>query len=284
MRRIAGREMRKLIVAITLMTLALVIMVIAYFMVDIILTTNHNIEENKKIVLEKSIITLRDVGKTVSSLSTNPQFLSLFNQDTINEIIKGDLEALYNLIATFSITVNPLEYSGVIVDGEVVDYDTAPGLELDPGELPARPEDGDYMIINNLGDREGYFISLYYPIDLSSYGIEEFYLNMIMDRTEEMHEVEGYFVEQRNDLVLRMSVVAGIAILLSLLITTIGLRYFTDKYVTKPVEKLNSMATEIIEGTFEGDIEVDKNSAYAALQGLLQSGQKVLHKMDKEMD
>lgn len=80
-----------------------------------------------------------------------------------------------------------------------------------------------------------------------------------------------------------MSIAAIIAIILTLLLTTLGLRYFTNKYVARPIEELNRAAEEIAEGTFDGELEVDKDSAYAALQGLLRSGQKVLQKMDEEM-
>jgi nitrogen fixation/metabolism regulation signal transduction histidine kinase len=121
-----------------------------------------------------------------------------------------------------------------------------------------------------------------YPIDLRTYGFDEFYLNMIIDRTAEMQEIEAYFVTQRSDLITRMSIVAGVAILLILLISTLGLRYFTDKYVMQPVNELNHMAEEIADGTYVGDVEVDEESAYAALQGVLRSGQLILRHMEKE--
>ena len=106
---------------------------------------------------------------------------------------------------------------------------------------------------------------------------------MIVDRSEELAVVTDYFEEQRNDLILRMSIVSVIAIVLSLLLTTLGLRYFTRKYVVNPIEELNRTAEEIADGTYQGEVKVDENSAYSALQGLLHSGQKVLSRMDQEM-
>jgi nitrate/nitrite-specific signal transduction histidine kinase len=78
-----------------------------------------------------------------------------------------------------------------------------------------------------------------------------------------------------------MSIVAGVAILLILLISTFGLRYFTNKYVMEPVNELNHMAESIADGTFEGDVVVDEDSAYAALQGVLRSGQLILRRMEE---
>ncbi len=37
----------------------------------------------------------------------------------------------------------------------------------------------------------------------------------------------------------------------------------------------------IVEGTFEGEAEVEEGSAFAALQGLLRSGQRVLRGLDE---
>lgn len=279
MKRIAGREMRDLIYAVTAMTLALVLGVIAYFMVDVIMTTNENIEENKKLVVNKSVMALKDVGDAVSGVSTDPGFIQILNQEWLQEILGNDSEALYRLVLTFAMGVNPLEYAGVLAEGRLVDFRTSPGVELDPSQLPSRPAEGEFVIMENLGDRKGVFVSVFYPIDLGAFGFETFDLNMVIDRTEEMREVEGFFTTQRDDLILRMAVVAGAALLLSLLITTIGLRHFTRKYVMDPLERLNRMAEEIADGTFDGAVEVDRNSAYAALQGLLRSGQLMLARM-----
>lgn len=279
MKRVTGREMRNLIYAITAMTLALVMGVIAYFVVDVVATTNENIEENKKLVIDKSVMALKDVGNRVSNVSSDPGFLQMLNQEWLQEILGGDIEALYRLVLTFAMGVNPLEYAGVVADGRVVDSRSSSGLELDPAELPTRPPEGGFPILESFGGREGVFVSVFYPIDLSAFGMDPFDLNMVIDRTEEMREVEEFFTNQRDDLILRMSAVAGVAVVLSLLITTLGLRYFTRRYVMDPLQKLNRMAEDIADGTFEGAVEVDKDSAYAALQGLLRSGQLILKRM-----
>jgi HAMP domain-containing protein len=284
MKRVTGREMRKLILAITLMTLALVIGVIAYFMIDVILTANNNIEQNKQMVLDKTVMTIKDLGMHTGQISSNAKFLEMLNQDLLSQVLHGEALPLYEMVIQLAAMSNPLEYVGVIVDGEVVTYLTPTGKAIDPSEIPTMPAEGDYVVMDSLAGEEGYFVSVFYSIDLTDYGFGKFHVNMIVDRTQEMQEVEDYFVSQRNDLILRMSIAAGIAILLTLLITTFGLRYFTSKYVTEPIDKLNRTAEEIADGTFEGEVEVDEESAYAALQGLLRSGQLILRKMDKEID
>jgi len=283
MRRRTGKEMRKLMVALSASTLILVLAIIAYFMVDVILTTNKNIERNKELVIEQSVLALTEIGESISGMAEDPRLTSMFNQELINEIMSGNWDVFYDFIGDFASRFYPVEYVGVIRDGELVSFKTARGYDLEAGEIPAQTPQEDYQVLEKLGDKEGFFISVFCPIDLSLVGLGEFQVNMINDRTDELAEVEGYFKDQRNDLIVRLSIASIIAIILSLLITTLGLRYFTRKYVVRPIEKLNRAAERIADGTYEGEVEVDEDSAYAALQGLLRSGQKVLQRMDEEL-
>jgi len=282
----SGNEMRKLVVAVSVTTLLLVLAVIAYFMVDIIVTTNNNVEHNRDKMIAESARSLTEINETLESLLTNPSILKLFNQENINKIIYDkDFEVIYDMITVISMAFYPVDYIGIIRGGELVAYDARSGYAIDPADMSTQPPEGDYETLDSLGGEEGFYVSTYVPAELGIVGIEEtIYVNMIVDRTAELAEIEDYFEGQRNDLVLRLSIVSVIAIILTLLLTTLGLRYFTRKYVVKPIGDLNRTAEEIAGGTFEGEVQVDSNSAYAALQGLLRSGQKVLSRMDEELD
>jgi HAMP domain-containing protein len=274
--------MRDLVLAVSLSVLVLMIVIIAYFMLDIIVTTNDNIEHNKQLVIDQSVFTLSEIGENISGMTGSPKMIGLFNQDVINDILAGDWDAFYDFIGDFAINFYPIDYVGVIRDGEVVSYKTSDGSEVDTGQMPASSQE-TYETLTQLGDKEGLFVSVLYPIDLSIVGLSEFSVNMIADRTEELAAVEQYFEDQRNALILRLSIVSIAAIIITLLLTTLGLRYFTRKYVVNPIEELNRTAEEIADGTFKGEVKVDEDSAYAALQGLLRSGQKVLSRMGEEM-
>jgi HAMP domain-containing protein len=218
-------------------------------------------------------------------MTNSPRMIGMFNQELMDDILAGNWETFYTFIGDFAVNFYPIEYVGVIRDGEVVYYETQKDYNINTSEMPAQaPEEGDYETLDQLGDEEGFFVSVFYPVDLSIVGLDDFSVSMIVDRTDELAAVDDYFTQQRNDLVLRLSIAAVIAIILSLLLTTFGLRYFTRKYVVNPIEELNRMAEEIADGTFAGEVQVDQGSAYAALQGLLRSGQKVLSRMDEELD
>ncbi len=286
MKKKSGKEMRSLMLAVSLTTLLLVLAVIAYFMVDIIVTSNNNIEHNKEKMIEESANTLTGINDNVSSLIRNPSTLVLFNQENIEKIVvERDWDVLYDMISTVGLGFYPIEYVGIIRDGELVNFEARSDVDIDPAEMPTQPPTGDYETLDSLGGEEGFFVSAFFPAQLDILGIDEtIYINMILDRTAELAEIEDYFIEQRNDLILRLSIASVIAIILSILLTTLGLRYFTRKYVVDPIEELNRTAEKIADGTFEGEVTVDRESAYAALQGLLQSGQKVLSRMDEELD
>jgi hypothetical protein len=286
MKKKSGKEIRSLVLAVSLTTLLLVLAVIAYFMVTIIVTANNNIEHNKEKMIEESASSLTGINENINSLIKDPSVLGLFNQEKIEKIvIEQDWDVLYDMVSFIALGFYPIEYVGVIRDGELVSFDARSSLDIDPADMPTQPPTGDYETLDSLGGEEGFFVSAFFPAELGILGIEEtIYINMILDRTAELADIEDYFESQRNDLILRLSIASVIAIILTLLLTTIGLRYFTRKYVVDPIEELNRTAEAIADGTFEGEVAVDKESAYAALQGLLQSGQKVLSRMDEELD
>ncbi|MBC7246709.1 MAG: hypothetical protein H5T73_02865 [Actinobacteria bacterium] len=285
MRPTTGQEMRRLLWAISLLVLLLVLAIIAYFITDITITYNRNIEDNREKVIQESV---RGLQETQSSLITggfSPELMEVFNQDLFKKIVGGDLDTLYRVGVLITLNFYPVDYVGFIADGELVEYGSRKGLSVDPAELSTEPPEDDYQVLDRLGGSEGFFISVFLPADFGAMGLGQgkIYANMIIDRSEEMEEIETYFRDQRNSLLVRLLIAAAVAIIASLLVTTFGLRHFTRKYVVDPIEKINRQAREIMEGTFRGEVEVDERSAYAPLQGLLRSGHKVLARMDEEL-
>ncbi len=287
MKAATGQEMRRLLWAISLMVLLLVVAVIAYFMVDITITYNRNIEDNKDKVIRESVRSLQDMSSLMILGGLPAELMQVFNQEVVMQIISGDLNTLSRYFITVGLNFYPVDYLGFIVDGKLMDSGAKAGIQVDPDELPTTPPEGEYQPLERLGSREGFFVSVFVPVDLGkvvpSLKDRQIYVNMIVDRTEEMEETEAYFRDQRNSLLVRLFIVGAIAAALSLLITTLGLRNLTRKYVVEPIEKMNRQAQEIVEGTFQGEVQVDERSAYAPLQGLLRSGQKVLQRMDEEL-
>ena len=285
MKRKTGKEMRNLILAVSISTTLLVIAIIAYFMISIIITTNNNIEHNKEKMIEQSVRTLQDMGEIASITNIDAKMLELINQEIMDKLlVERDMGYLAEFGVDLIISFYPVDYTSIILNGEIDAYRTRNDNAVDLAVMPNEPPEEGYETMDSLGDKEGFFVSVFIPFDLASFGFEgEMYVNLVVERTEELAEIEEYFTDQRNDLVLQMSIAAIIALILTLFLTTFGLRYFTNKYVARPIEELNRTAEEIADGAFEGEVKVDEGSAYAALQGLLRSGQKVLQRMDDEL-
>ncbi|RJP35148.1 MAG: hypothetical protein C4536_01270 [Actinobacteria bacterium] len=284
MRGQTGKEMKNLMLAVSLSVLLLVLAIIAYFMVDIIVTTNRNSEHNRQLVIDESVVSLTEMADNITSMSSNPLFAQIIDPALAQRIIGGDHAVMYDLIIDLAFVFYPVEYVGLVDNGELVNYGSKPGLDIDPDEMPLEPYPESYQTLDEFGGESGFYISTFYSIPMGILGLGDLGFNLVVDRTEELNEIDEYFRNQRNDLIVRLSIAAVIAVILSLLMTTVGLRHFTRKYVVNPIEELNRTAEEIADGTFTGEVEVNKDSAYAALQGLLRSGQKVLKKMDEELE
>lgn len=280
-----GMEMRRLMMAVSFSVILLVLAITCYFLVDVILTTEQNISDNKDKMIKESVHALEETRNILVLSEFNPAYLEIFNKELTQRMVAGDLDLLYDFAVKVALLFYPVEYTSIIKDGAVVSFGAQSGWNVDPSELPTSPPEGGYQLLDRLGDREGFFISVFNPVDLGVLGLEagKIYANMIMDRTEELASIEDYFHRQRWGFLARLFTAAGLALFLSLLITTLGLRYFTRKYVTRPIEEINHQAREIMEGTFTGEVEIDERSAYAPLQALLRSGQKVLQRMEKEI-
>lgn len=283
MNRKTGREMKRLIIAISISTLSLVMAIIAFFIIDVTVTANNNIKENKAKMIDQSVLLLKQISSNLLEIEKSFGLMKYFNKDLASQIAAGNLSILYEMAADMAITLYPVDYVAIINDGEIKEYGARDGMDIDPATMRSTPPDGGYEALDSLGDQKGFFVSVWYHADLGNLGIGQFDANLIVDRTKEATEIEAYFNHQRDSLLLGMLIAAGISIILTILLTTFVLRYFTRKYVVMPIEKLNRTAEEIADGSFQGEIEVDPHSAYAALQGLLRSGQKVLRKMDEEM-
>lgn len=280
-----GKETKKLMLSVTLSVLALLICIIAYFMLDVIVTTNRNMEEDKEKLIAASVSSLRDMKTALTITGVNSKILKLFNPEIVDKILAGNVQMLYEYGVDIALSFYPVDYVGIINGGKLVHYGLRGGMQIDPGEMPVRPPQGDYATHDELFGRKGFFISVFMPLDLSAIGIGDgdIDVNMIVDRTRELAAIEEYFSAQRNNLIIRLSIISATAIVLSILLTTIGLLYLTRRYVVRPIEDLNRTAEEIADGVFTGEVQVDGDSAYAALQGLLRSGQKVLQHMGEGM-
>lgn len=278
MHRKLGKELRNLIIWASVFILGLFLCVVAYFMIEVAVTSSKNIDENKQLVVEESVVIMEEMADNIGNMTGNADLMLYLNIDKLTrEIALGNTEPLMKTMMDLAMVFYPIEYVGLIKDGKVIAYQTIDGSTIDTSALPTGPEDRDYVTLDSFGGEEGFYISLYYPINLPIIG--EVQSNYVMDRTADVKRIENYFNEQRNDQLLRMAIVSVLAFIIFALLTTLGLRFLVGKFVMHPIDTLNDQAQGIIDGTLTEEIPYDPESSFAPIQGVLQTGQKVLMDM-----
>ena len=206
------------------------------------------------------------------------------NPEIFQALSRGDLGPIYNLIMNISGLASPAEYIGLIKDGKVYDYTVKPGVTIDQKQILTSPPTGNYKTLDSFGNVKGTLIYVFYPIDLSKFGLgPKIYMSSVFDLTRQVKEIDSYFNDQKKDEIVTLIVMGLFTVIVFALYSFFWLRYLIDRFVRKPVADLNTMAEEIAAGTFEGEVAVDPGSDFAALQGLLKSGQLILRKHDEKL-
>jgi HAMP domain-containing protein len=274
-----GSEMRKFLVAISVLTVLLVVAVVFY----ITLTSIRRIDREMDTQKERVVLQLVDYFRT----SLEEVAASVSNAETMEGILdpdilySTDMDDQLTLLQFFS-DVQRAQYAAdylVYISGGIV---LASSVEdgLDISEFPRKMPVEGYEVLSELGGREGTFISVFSETELSPLVKDEF-LNFAVDRTEQIEELEGFYADEKSSLIKGQVVTGAIAVAITLLLTALGAYYLTRRYITAPIEELAEASHRIMEGTFEGDVEVVEGSDYADIQRLLQSGKILMDKMEE---
>jgi hypothetical protein len=280
-------EMRKLIWSFTIPTLLLVALIVITYLAIGIVNANNNAKQTKKLVVEQAIRSYGRFAENFKNLSGfSPQVIQQFNPSVIQSIFRGDYTQLYNLAKDLMLLVSPSEYVAVIKDGKIVASNSPAGTTIDPKGLPLTVPKGDYVMLDRFNNKKGDFLDFFVNVDLSKLGFAPgtFAISSVIDLTDQIKKVDQYFQDQKKDTIIGLVITGIIALVLFALLSTFWLRYLVNKYIRRPVAELNSAAQKIAAGTYEGEVVVDENSDFAALQGLLKSGQLILSKFDEKME
>ena len=102
---------------------------------------------------------------------------------------------------------------------------------------------------------------------------------LLIDRTEEIEAIDAIYEDEKSDLVARQVIIGVVAVALAKLLSMLGVRLLARRYITGPIEELASASHRIMQGEFDGDVQVVEDSDYADIQRLLQSGKVLMDKM-----
>jgi hypothetical protein len=273
-------EMRRFLVLVSVLVVLLVIGVIAFTTWDSVSRINDAAEREKGNVVQSQLDFYMESSEASSSLQMDPVIVASLNPSMMECFGQGDITPMLDFLTAIIRPMYTAEYVIYVYEGDVesssVDEDISVS-EL-PTSMPGEADEIHYEILDEFSGEEGYFISIYRPFNMP--GMQGAFMNFLIDRTEEIEAIDAVYDEERSDLITRQIIIGIIAIVIALLITTFGVYYLTKRYITGPIEAIADTSHQIMEGTYEGEVEVDEESDYADLQRLLQSGKRILDKMN----
>ncbi len=281
-----GHEMRRFLTWASVMVVLLIIAIVAYNIADASVTLNHQekqaeeqvINEAKNIV-DLSIEEIYNPGGSVGEASN--AFLQYFNPQIVQSYLTGDPKPVYGLMIDVLLPLYGIDTAVIVSNGQVVGSRLPEGVN--PQDFPTPQPDEQSRIVDSFAGRQGHFLVWFVPLQVSITG-ETAEITAVIDRTDEINRIASDFSQARRNLILRQILVGIAAIIISLLIILVGLRLLARKYITGPINQLSTAADGIMDGTFKGDVEVNPESDYSSIQSLLQSGQAIISRIDREME
>ncbi len=283
---IKGHEMRRFLAAASIMVVLLILGIVAYNIVDAYLTLNNREKQAEGQVLNeaRNIVNL-DVDKIYNPGGALGQasaaFLQYFNPSLVQSYLAGDPGPLYGLVMDVLVPLYGIDTAVITVDGQVVKSRLPEGITAQ--DLPA-PQPGEQSrIVDSFGAMQGHFLVWYVPFAIPG-SAQTALITAVIDRTQEIESIHSEFDRARRNLVIRQVSVGIAAVLISLAIVLIGLRLLARKYITGPINDLGRTANEIMDGSFQGKVEVNPESDYSSIQSLLQSGQAIIARIDRDLE
>jgi hypothetical protein len=275
----SGHEMRRFLVLVSVLVVLLIIGVIAFTTWDSVSRINDAAEREKESVIEQLVDYFAVSTEAATQLQFEKVIRDSLNPEMMGAFSQGDVLPLFEFMVTILRPLYVADYVTFVSAGEVQASSVEEGIKVSdaPTVLPEEKDELQYKILDEFAGEEGYYISIYNPMTMP--GQEDSFLNFLLDRTAEIQAVDKVYEEERSSLITRQIIIGIIAIVIALLITTIGVYYLAKRYITGPIEAIADTSHQIMEGTYEGEVEVDEDSDYADLQRLLQSGKRIIDKM-----
>jgi len=285
MKHKSSSEMSKLLWTFTIPVLFLAALIVGFYLVYGIANANHNAKRTRELLIEQAVDSYKHYGNNFQNLSgLSPELLKQFNPDLLKSLLSGDPTPLYGLAKNIATLSTPAIYVAIVKDGKIIDSTNASGRTVDAGKLPTSAPSSGYVMLDSFGNKKGSFLDLFVVAKLSKIGLPgSFSVSSVFDLTSQLKKADKYFQDQKRNTVISLIITGIVALILFGLLSTFWLRYLINKYIRKPVEELNTIAQDIAAGTYQGEVVVDENSDFAALQGLLKSGQLILRKFDENM-
>lgn len=276
MKEHGGHEMRNFLLLVSALVVVLIVAVILYTTFDSINRINQDAEREKDNV-EQSLADFYVESTDASmGMSRNPVIIASLSPTLMESMGEGNLTPMLDFLTALLKPVYTAEYVAYIFQGDIMASSLGEGIEESdlPTTMPEESDEIQYEVLGEFNGEEGYFFSVYLPFSMP--GIQGAFMNLLIDRTEQIEAIDAVYDAEKSDLITRQIIIGVVAIVVALLLTLLGVRYLARRYITGPIDRLAAVSHSIMEGTFEGEVEVEEGSDYADIQRLLQSGKTIL--------
>jgi HAMP domain-containing protein len=271
--RRGGSEVRKVLIVWVVLFLVISAVSVAVLVYSSISLLNGKTQALKEDVAKQTGDYYKNaLDSTLEYVSNNPGVLvgqELWDPDPNAPINREQtLERMRGLLKT---SFNA-DYVAYITDGKVK-YTTEASNVL-PG-MPDSYSEG-YRVIHGL-ERDGdTYISLCKKTDYPLIGPEDQYIFTLVNITRQTDAITALYQDSRSQLLWSQLIISLILLLLSMIFAPLGIAWAVRKYVAAPILELDDLSKQIIEGTLQGEVEVDEASSFADIQRLLRGAQELL--------
>ncbi|MEM4724234.1 MAG: hypothetical protein QXP01_04415, partial [Candidatus Hadarchaeum sp.] len=238
MRMLGGREMRRFLLSVTAMVAALLLAVIFFSTLDSIRRINDDMQREKERVIGQLVDYFNSTLDAMAKTGGDPAYAKqLFREDLFAEGGLTGSKALLDFLSTLQRQQFNADYLAYVSNGIVVSKSVREGLLISDLEIPRSMPDKQYELLKESGGREGHFISVFARFPMTGSG-EEF-ITFMVDRTENIRELEGLYRKDKEGLIKRQIVAGIIILIIGAIISAVGVYWLTRRDITGPIEKIN---------------------------------------------
>lgn len=266
---IKGKEVRKLVLVSTLCCV-LLIMSVSLFL--ILSSRNHLRElsdEMKMAMAEQIADHLQNCYKSMMEFMKSSPGIQ-FGSGAQGQL---DIQAIMEFFVISNLKAYDSDFAVIFSGDQVTASAARSGLEVPTEIMPGIAGDKDYVILNELGGRQGTFLVM----DKKGLmpGSEVIYA---IDNTRQVAAIKQAYEEEKSSAIRQQTIGVAMLFLLLLALSLMIIYLSITRWLGRPISRLSREARDIMRGDSPPAEVVTEGSIFANLQRLLNSGRAILGK------
>jgi methyl-accepting chemotaxis protein len=265
-----GTETKKLVLISTLCCLLLIASLSVYLILSSRSSLRKQTDQMKTAMAEEIAGHLQDAYASMADYLKNSEGIEF--GASVAEMMR-DTQSIYDFFTTSIIRSYDADFVLLYSGDDLVASATKPGIELPSDVRPDIARGKEYVILNELGGRQGTFLVVDRPGILP--GDEAIFA---IDNTAQIETIRQAYENEKSSAIKQQVIGVAILFLLLLALSLLIIYLAISRLLGRPMSRLSREAREIIDGRSTVEEEVREGSIFANLQRLLNSGRVILGK------